>query len=136
MLKLISTTIRITAVVGLLVALPRIAAMHRNVLEFVNAGAAQGKGANPSLAGQMSDSQKGSPATSMRGWMRFLVGRSADALGVNAASSLPSMIAGSDADDAQAADSAAKKSPPGACMMFVDGRPQIYYPAAKPVKGR
>ena len=49
MLKLISTMARMTAVVGLMAALPSIVAMQRNAVEHAGAAAAHGEDDNPLL---------------------------------------------------------------------------------------
>jgi len=139
MLKLILMLICLMVVASLLVALPRSALMRSSALEFVNAAAAQGKGENPSLNGQTPDSQRPSPTPSLTGLMKLLSGQSADASGAKATPSRPPTIiypTNADASRDKAADTTAIVVPPGVRTMFVDGRVQIYYPAAKPRKGR
>jgi hypothetical protein len=148
MLKLIFRVVRWTAILGLLVAVPKIISIQRSALDFVNVIAAQGKGATSLLGGQAPSLQGASPTASVSKLMQLMSGQSAgtsSASGDSAASDAETVPAGPttviyhpqpDAKRGKSGDTAVMELPPDASAIFVDGRLQIYYRSEKPRKAR
>jgi hypothetical protein len=149
MLKLVSTMARVTAAVGVLAVLPRIATIQRNVLERANAAAAHGEGDNSPLhsssdaLGLLNGQTPSLPGLDWMGPITGLMGLpSGDSAGPSQPKSAPAQPAmviyrtGPDASRGKPAGIAVMRLPPGANATFVDGRLQLYYSVGKAQNAR
>jgi hypothetical protein len=143
MLKMIFTMTRMTAVVGLMAALPSIAALQRNTMTRAAAAAAHAESGDPLLDqsaatlgladGQARDPQEPNLLTSIPGVLGLLSGTSAGASQPKPTPEQPTTVIYRTAPKGNRGKggTAVMDLPPGASATFVDGRLQVYYPPDK-----
>jgi prepilin-type processing-associated H-X9-DG protein len=125
MFKAMSLATRMTAIIGLMAALPSLMNMQQKLKE---------QGGDPNaILGMLNGSGANSNAGSLQNLMELLTGQTAGGAPKQAPAPPPKPMVAITYDSDRG--TSAEEVPPGANATFVDGHLQVYYPNGKP-KGK